>query len=259
MQPSHTSPLLSRASRALFRRARPAGACDGRLKPNLCGGVRQQRLVNPTAPGRERSPTPCDRRAYGSAEAHQYVDYALAEMATGGRDPYQVLGVTRNASDEEVRSAYRRLAQLHHPDHNGGSLEAARRFEEVQDAYAEIVRRRRGSHAAQRATSTAHVDPDLERQLADLERELRNAARAARERARRAARDAAATYKHATDEELGYIHTDDSFGKILADARHELSERLSEARRHPIGKTVSELIDELASKLTGGGRPGADD
>ena len=189
----------------------------------------------------------------------QRVDYALAEMATRGRDPYRVLGVPRKASDDEVRSAYRRLAQLHHPDHNGGSLEAARRFEEVQDAYAEIVRRRRGSPAAQRATSKAHVDPDLERQLADLERELRNAARAARERARRAARDAAATYKHATDEELGYIHTDDSFGKILADARHELSERFSEARGHPIGKTVSELIDELASKLTGGGRPGADD
>lgn len=199
-----------------------------------------------------RSTTPCDPRAYGSAEAHQCVDYALAEMATRGRDPYRVLRVPRNASDEEVRSAYRRLAQLHHPDHNGGSLEAARRFEEVQDAYAEIVRRRRGAPAAQRATSHVHVDPDLERQLADLERELRNAARAAREQARRVAREAAATYKHATDEELGYIHTDDSFGKILADARHELSERFSEARRHPIGKTVSELIDELASKLTGG-------
>ena len=215
-------------------------------------------MGKPNALYRERSPTPCDRGAYGSAEAHQCVDYALAEMATRGRDPYQVLGVPRNASDEEVRSAYRRLAQLHHPDHNGGSLEAARRFEEVQDAYAEIVRRR-GAPTAQRATSQAHVDPDLERQLTDLERELRDAARAARERARRAAREAAATYKHATDEELGYIHTDDSFGKILADARHELSERFSEVRRQPIGKTVSELIDELASKLTGGGRPGAED
>jgi hypothetical protein len=70
---------------------------------------------------------------------------------------------------------------------------------------------------------------------------------------------AGAASRSGSDEELGYIHTDDSFGKILADARHELSERFSEARRHPIGKTVSELIDELASKLTRGGRPGADD
>lgn len=173
-------------------------------------------------------------------------------MATRARDPYQVLGVPGNASDQEVRSAYRRLAQLHHPDHNGGSLEAAQRFEEVQDAYTEIVRRRRGSSGSERSTSQAYVDPDLERQLADLERELRDAARAARERARRAAREAAATYKRPTDEELGYIRTDDTFGKILADASQELAERFSQARRQPIGKTVSELIDELAAKLSGG-------
>jgi curved DNA-binding protein CbpA len=172
-------------------------------------------------------------------------------MATRARDPYQVLGVSSQASDEEVRSAYRRLAQLHHPDHNGGSPEAARRFEEVQDAYTEIVRRRRGSSGWRRATSRAHVDPDLERQLADLEREIRDAARAAAERARRAARETAASYRRPTDEELGYVHTDDTLGKILADARQELSERFSEARRGPIGKTVSELIDELASKLGG--------
>jgi curved DNA-binding protein CbpA len=172
-------------------------------------------------------------------------------MAARARDPYQVLGVSSQASDEEVRSAYRRLAQLHHPDHNGGSLDAARRFEEVQDAYTEIVRRRRGVSGWQRATSRARVDPDLERQLADLEREIRGAARAARERASRAARGAAAADKRPTDEELGYIHTDDTFGKIFADARQELSERFSEARRQPIGKTVSELVDELASKLGG--------
>lgn len=170
-------------------------------------------------------------------------------MATGARDPYQVLGISRQASDNDVRSAYRRLAQLHHPDHNGGSLEAARRFEEVQDAYAEIVRRRRAPSGSQRPSSAPGVNPDLERQLADLEREIRQAAAAARERARRAASEAASTRKRPTDEELGYIHTDDTLGKILADAGQELSQRLSEARRRPIGKTVSDLIDELASKL----------
>ena len=180
-------------------------------------------------------------------------------MASRARDPYEVLGVSSMASDEEIRSAYRRLAQLHHPDHNGGSLEAARRFQQVQDAYVEIVRRRRGSSGKPGATSDARVDPDLERRLADLERELRDAARVARERARRAAAEAAATHKRPTDEELGYIHTDDTFGDILADAGHELSELFSDARWHPIGKTVSELIDELAAKLSGSGRPGAGD
>lgn len=172
-------------------------------------------------------------------------------MATRMRDPYRVLGVPGNASDQEVRSAYRRLAHLHHPDHNAGSLDAAGRFEEVQDAYGEIVRRRRGSSGSQRTSSQARVDPDLERQLADLERELRDAARAARERGRRAATEAAAAYKRPTDEDLGYVHTDDTFGKILSDAGEQLSGWLSEGRRHPIAKTVSELIDELASKLGG--------
>jgi molecular chaperone DnaJ len=53
-------------------------------------------------------------------------------------DPFATLGVGRNASDAEIRSAYRRLVQLHHPDHNGGSAESARRFEEVQEAYATV-------------------------------------------------------------------------------------------------------------------------
>src|ERR1700748_281942 len=57
-------------------------------------------------------------------------------------DPYKTLGVAASASDAELRAAYRRLVQLHHPDHNGGSEESERRFEEVQDAYAEARRRR---------------------------------------------------------------------------------------------------------------------
>ena len=59
-------------------------------------------------------------------------------MAQRGGDPYLVLGVRADASDQEVRSAYRRLVQLHHPDHNDGSAESERRFEEVQEAYAQI-------------------------------------------------------------------------------------------------------------------------
>ncbi|MGO9883725.1 MAG: J domain-containing protein, partial [Solirubrobacteraceae bacterium] len=53
-------------------------------------------------------------------------------------DPYATLGVSPGASDAELRAAYRRLVQLHHPDHNGGSAESALRFEEVQNAYARV-------------------------------------------------------------------------------------------------------------------------
>jgi hypothetical protein len=95
-----------------------------------------------------------------------------------------------------------------------------------------------------------NVDHDVDARLADLERELR-AASAARERARRAAREAAAaSYQRPTDEELGYVTTDDTLAKILADARAEVSGRLGHAREHPVGKRIAELID-LAERLTG--------
>ena len=55
-----------------------------------------------------------------------------------------------------------------------------------------------------------------------------------------------------SDEELGYIHTDDSFSKILADAASELSQRASETgREHHVPKSVADLLDELSTKLTG--------
>src|SRR5256885_11061052 len=60
-------------------------------------------------------------------------------------DPYATLGLSPSATDAELRAAYRRLVQLHHPDHNGGSAESARRFEAGQGAYAAGRRRPRGA------------------------------------------------------------------------------------------------------------------
>ncbi|MGZ4235822.1 MAG: J domain-containing protein [Solirubrobacteraceae bacterium] len=156
-------------------------------------------------------------------------------MAQRGRDPYLVLGVRADASDQEIRSAYRRLVQLHHPDHNNGSADSERRFEGVQAAYAQIRElRARGaqprSGAAQPPPPPPPSDPDLDARLKDMERDLREA-HLARERARRAAAEAAAAAtqrERASDEELGYIKTDDSFSKIFADAGAALSEQLAE-------------------------------
>ena len=53
-------------------------------------------------------------------------------------DPYKVLGVNRDASDEEIKQAYRRLAKKYHPDLNPGDKEAARRMQEVNAAYEQI-------------------------------------------------------------------------------------------------------------------------
>jgi curved DNA-binding protein CbpA len=222
-------------------------------------------------------------------------------MGAQGRDPYQTLGIPSSAPDEDVRKAYRRLVQKYHPDHNGGSAESERRFEEVQEAYAKIrelrkapPRRSAQSPPPPRPHSQAGAagappsprptfDPDIEARAEALEGELREA-HLARERAREAARQAAAEAARRaaaeaaadadaepdsaaddaradawrpgrpSDEELGYIKTDDSFTKILSDARSELSERFSEAQGHPVVRRVSDLIDELdelASKLTG--------
>jgi curved DNA-binding protein len=52
------------------------------------------------------------------------------------KDPYQILGVSRNASPDEIKRAYRRLAKEHHPDRNPQNKQAAeRKFKEVQAAY----------------------------------------------------------------------------------------------------------------------------
>src|SRR5437764_367946 len=57
-------------------------------------------------------------------------------MATSTKkDYYSVLGVSRTATDKDIRTAYRRLARKYHPDLNQGDKSAEGRFKEIQAAY----------------------------------------------------------------------------------------------------------------------------
>src|SRR5579871_10016 len=56
-------------------------------------------------------------------------------MAATKRDYYEVLGIGRDASADDIKKAYRQLALKYHPDRNPGDEEAPKRFKEAAEAY----------------------------------------------------------------------------------------------------------------------------
>ena len=70
------------------------------------------------------------------------------------RDPYSVLGLSQNASDDEVKQAYRKLAKKYHPDLNPGSKEAEQKMKEINEAYDMIVNHKYDPNASSYSQSS---------------------------------------------------------------------------------------------------------
>ncbi len=83
---------------------------------------------------------------------------------------YEVLGISRTASDEEIKKAYRKRAMECHPDRHGGDTEKEREFKQINEAYATLSdpakRRRYDRHgtppdAASAGAGGFHADFDF--------------------------------------------------------------------------------------------------
>ena len=61
------------------------------------------------------------------------------------RDYYEVLGVSRNATETEIKKAYRRMAMKYHPDRNPDDQQAEEQFKEVQESYDVLSNERKRS------------------------------------------------------------------------------------------------------------------
>lgn len=59
-------------------------------------------------------------------------------MLTPMSDPYQILGLSKTATQDEIKKAYRKLAKSHHPDLNPGNKEAEKKFKEISHAFDQI-------------------------------------------------------------------------------------------------------------------------
>ena len=74
------------------------------------------------------------------------------------RNPYEVLGVSPGATDEEIKKAYRKLSRQYHPDANVNSPHpeiAEEKFKEVQQAYTQIMKEKQQGYAGGYQNSSA--------------------------------------------------------------------------------------------------------
>src|SRR3954462_5996451 len=95
-----------------------------------------------------------------------------SSMANKKRDFYEVLGVTRDASEEDIKKSYRKLALKHHPDRNPGNKEAEEKFKEAAEAYSVLCdaqkRQRYDAYGHAGLSGAAGVDPTIFSDFGDI-------------------------------------------------------------------------------------------
>src|SRR6187397_283307 len=74
-------------------------------------------------------------KAYATGESRPHRPDRDAMPMAMKRDYYEILGITKDATADEIKKAYRQLALKNHPDKNPGDAEAERRFKEAAEAY----------------------------------------------------------------------------------------------------------------------------
>ena len=90
------------------------------------------------------------------------------------RDYYEILGVAKNATDQQIKSAYRKLALQHHPDRNPGDHAAEEKFKEAAEGYAILAdadkrsRYDRFGHAGVASQTSSGFDPTIFADFGDI-------------------------------------------------------------------------------------------
>ena len=114
----------------------------------LLGGLYWYHFFYRPAKAKARYERAYRQEGQGRSREDSQENHQRAQGANGfsKRDPYEVLGVARGASIDEIKNAYRKLANKYHPDkvnYLGDEFKelANKRFKEIQEAYQELVNR----------------------------------------------------------------------------------------------------------------------